>query len=97
MILDVAGYGQFIGIVFSLELTEQIFRRFAQDVDQYVEASPVRHAQDELLDSLAAAKLYDFLQHRDQTFCAFQGESFLTDVPGVQIPLYAFGSGQVLQ
>ena len=46
-----------IVVVLALELREQLLRRFAQHVDQYVEAAAMRHAEHELLDADLAAVL----------------------------------------
>ena len=85
------------GFDLSLEFTEEVFRRFAEDIDQDIETSPVRHPDDNFSDSRRSRDLNQLLQSGDQGLAPFQGEPLLTNEPGMQVPFKPFRRGQALE
>ena len=85
------------GFDLSLEFTEEVFRRFAEDIDQDIETSPVRHPDDNFSDSRRSRDLNQLLQSRNQGLAPFQGETLLTNEPGMQIALQPFCCRQALE
>src|SRR5690606_16442598 len=59
-----------------------------------VQPAAVRHADHDLLHALLASALNQLVENRNQRLAALEREPLLADVPSVQIPLDAFGSGQ---
>ena len=97
VVFHVAGVGMFVVIELAFEFIEQFARRFAERVDQHVEAAAMGHAQHHILDAIAAGAADHHVEHRDQCVAAFQRETLLADVLGVQVALEAFGRGQTFQ
>ena len=68
----------------SLKLIKNLLIGFAHDVSKHIQAAPVGHTYDNLLNS----KFSSFIDHGIQSgygrFAPFQGEAFLTDVFGMQ-------------
>ncbi len=81
----------------ALEFLEQLTGRFADDVDQHIQPTPVRHTDDDFLHALSASLLHQLVHHRNQALAAFQGKAFLTDVAGVQVTLQPLGGDQPVQ
>ena len=77
-----------------IKLSKQIFGHLAHDVDQHIQAAAVRHAYDDFLHALRAGGLNQFVHGGYKAFSAFERETFLADVFGMQIALQALGSGQ---
>src|SRR5713226_4255636 len=76
MIFDVAGALDRVRIDRpALEFMKQRAVRLAHHLGQYVEASAMRHADDDFLDAEIAAALDDLLQRRNQRFRAVQTEA----------------------
>ena len=95
VVLDVAGTGEVRRVVLALELREQRGRRLAEHVDEHIEATAVRHADDELFGTERTAGLDHIVEQRDQRITAFEREAFLADVLRVQVTLEPFGSGEL--
>src|ERR1019366_514518 len=95
VILDVARAAQILEIVMTLEFAEQIFRRFAEQIHQHVEAAAMRHADDGLLDAGLAALLHQIVEQRYETVCAFERKALLAPIFGVQIAFQPLGGGQL--
>ncbi len=95
VVLHVTGMGGIIGMIkFALEFLEQLLRRLAEDIDQYVQAPAMGHADDDVLHAIAAGPLDQGIHQRDQAVATFQREALLADVLGVQIAFETFGGGQ---
>ncbi len=97
VVLHVARALQVRGVVLAFEFVEQHRGRFAQHVHQHVEPAAMRHADDAFLDALLSTLLDQIVEQRDQRVAAFERETFLTDVLGVQVALETFGGGQLPQ
>ena len=91
VVLHVARALHVRGVVLAFEFVEQHRGRLAEQVHQHVEAATMRHADDALFDALLAATLDEVVQQRDQRVAAFERETLLADVLGVQVALEAFG------
>ena len=83
--------------VLTLKLGKQIGWIFTQGVDQYVQATAVRHRNDDFLNTLRAAVLDQRVHCGNKALSTFERETFLTDVAGMQIALQTFGFGQLQQ
>src|SRR6202023_2058770 len=76
MIFDVAGAFDSVRIDrAALEFMKQRAMRLAHHLRQHVQASAMRHADDDFLDAEIAAALDDLLQRRDQRFSAVEAEA----------------------
>ena len=95
VVFDVAGAAQFRKIVLAFEFTEQIVRRLAEQIDEHVEAAPVRHAEDGLFDARLAALLHHVIEQRDQAIAALQREALLPDILAAQVSFQPFGRGHL--
>src|SRR6185437_1971402 len=84
-------------IVAALELGEDRKRRFAEYVDEHIEAPAMRHADDDLLDPRKAASLHEIIEQRDERIAALEREAPLADVLRVQIALEPLGARQLPQ
>ncbi len=58
MVFDIAVAGHRIGQVVLLELAEKLGIRLADDVGQDVQATPVGHAQDDLLEIAVGSRFH---------------------------------------
>jgi len=94
VVLDVARHLSRLHVHLALELLEQQGGRLAQQVDQHVEAAPVGHADDDLLDALGAGALHQLVEHGHQGLAALEREALLAHVAGVQVALHALGGGE---
>ncbi len=97
MILDIARTQRVVFLAITLELFEQHRRRLAEDIDQHVEASAVRHAHDHFFDALAARVKNGLVQQWNQAVAALQRETLLADVACMQVFFEAFRRGQHAQ
>src|SRR5690606_11700051 len=95
VILDVA-IGKRLAVL-AFEFGEQITGHLAHDVDEHVEATAVRHAYNDFLDSVFAGMVDQFVHRDDEALAAFQREALLTHILGMQVTLEAFGIGKLLQ
>ena len=77
----------------AFELVEQFTRVLAQDVDQHIQTTPVRHADHGFHHAVAAQPLQPLVQHRNQTFRSFQAEPFGPWIAAVQVLLEPFCRG----
>ena len=82
---------------FALKFIEQIRWQFADNVDQHVEATAMRHADDDFFDALLATVLYEPIEQRDGAFAAFERKALLADVLFVQILLQRPGGNYAVQ
>ena len=80
-----------------VKLRKQLRGHLAQGVHEHVQTSPVRHADHDLLHACYTGFLHQFVHRSDEAFSAFQRETLLADVFGVQITLEAFCGCEVLQ
>ena len=81
----------------TFEFLEQLSRSLADNIDEHIETTAVRHADNHFPDTDAAATVDQFIQQRDQAVTAFQREALLSHVACVQVALEAFRCGQALQ
>jgi TRAP-type mannitol/chloroaromatic compound transport system substrate-binding protein len=81
----------------SFELFEELVRLLAENVDQHVESTPVRHADHGLEHDMHTEALQSFVQQRDQTLAALKSEAFRTGKPAMQILLKTFGGRESLE
>ncbi len=95
VVLDVARAAQLGEIVLALELAEQILGRFAEHVDQHIQAPAVRHGDDGFLDAHLAALLHQIVEQGNETVAALEREALLAHVLGVQVALQTFRRGQL--
>ncbi len=58
-----------------LELAEDQLRTLVDDVGQDVQPAAMRHAEDDLVDALAARLFHREIQQRDEAFSPFKGEA----------------------
>ena len=82
---------------FALEFVEQFTRVLAEDVHEYVEAPAMRHRNDRFDDAVRTGALNRFVQHRNQTFAAFQAESFRAGKLVLQVAFESFSGGETLE
>ena len=68
---------------------------FVEQVGQNIEATPVSHADDHLIDIQYPPGFYQSLQQRQQSFAPFYGEALLADVAGVEKLLKLFSLDQL--
>ena len=68
----------------ALELLEQDRGQLAEDVDEHVEAAPVRHPDDDLAGRPRSRPLDDLVEQRDEALAPLEGEPLLPRVAGVQ-------------
>ena len=80
-----------------VELGEQVLGHLAEGVDQHVQPAAVRHADDDLLHTFLAAALDQLVHRSDEAFSAFQRETLLAHVLGVQVALKPLGRGDPLE
>ena len=95
MIFEVARSFHFLRVDVALEFFKKQFGGLAKYVDEHVDTAAVRHANHEFLQSRAAADLNQLVEHRNQALTAFEGESLLPNVAGVQVAFDALGSRQL--
>jgi hypothetical protein len=81
----------------ALELVEDDVIGLAHHGGQHVQATPVRHAQDDVLHAQRAAALDDLLHGRDHGLAAIQAEALGPREALVQEALEALGLDQLLQ
>ena len=67
-----------------VKLCKQVFRLLAHGIDQYIEAPPVRHADHDFLNTLAACGLDQFVHGGDKALSAFKREALLSHIFGMQ-------------
>ena len=80
-----------------VELGKQITGHLAQGVDEHVQATPVGHADDDLLNAFGARLLDQLVDCGDEALAAFQRKALLPDKLGVQEALKPFGGGQPVE
>jgi hypothetical protein len=97
VVLHVAGTLLVRRVVAPLELGEQLRRRLAEHVDQYVQPAAMRHADDDLLRARLAAALHEVVQQRNQRIAAFQREALLPHVARVEVSLQHLGRRKLPQ
>ena len=95
VVLDVAR-GEILRLL-ALELVEQHRRRLAQRVDEHIQATTVRHADDDIVNAAAARDANHFIERDNQRFAAFKREALLPDVARVQVALERLGSRQAFK
>ena len=81
----------------AFELVEQDVERLAHNVGQHVQAATVRHTNDYLIKALACSSVNHRVHERDEGFRAFEGETLLTHVLGLQEVLKSLGGVKLLQ
>ena len=80
-----------------VEFSEYLLRALAQNVDEHVQAAPVRHAEDDLIDALIAGPLDGQIEQRNEAFAAFQRKTLGADVFLLQELFENHGVGQPRQ
>ncbi len=91
MVFHIAGT-LYLGL--ALELLKQLRRLLAEDIDQYIETTTVRHPQHDFLGPVGGAAIDHFLDHRNQALATFQAKSFGTGVLGTEVFFQALGGGE---
>ncbi len=90
MVLDVA-----IGVVGGLEIVFELVKDqiegFAEDVDEHVEAAPMRHPHDHFFDAVFGSGVEELMERRDDGLDALEGESLLPLISGVEKGLEDLG------
>src|SRR4029077_551452 len=66
---------------------EELRRGLAEQVDQDIQPTAVRHPDDHFLDAAGAAPLYQVIEQRDEGVAALEREALLADVLRVQVAL----------
>ena len=97
VILHIAGSLEFVRIVSTLELLEQLLRRLAKNIDQNVHSATMCHADDDFFDAGHTTLLDDVVEHRNQTFGTFKRKPFLTHISSMQIAFNTLGTGELLE
>ena len=91
VVLHVARTVRGRGVHVALELREDLAVGLADDVRQHVEATAVRHADDDLVQAELGGLVDDRVHHRDDGLGALEGEPLLTHVLGLQEGLECLG------
>ena len=81
----------------AFKFVEQHGRRLAQNVDQYIQAAPVGHTDDDFFDTRGRRHATWFRAAGGSGCPRLQAKTFSADITGVQVFLEAFGRGQHLQ
>ena len=76
---------------------KQVLRHLAHGVDQHVQTATVRHADDDFLHALGTCRLDELVHCSDEALTAFERETLLANVLGVEEALQTFSSGQPVQ
>src|SRR5580658_773012 len=84
MIFDVTAAHRLVQLGSSFKLAEDLLVRFAHDVGQYIQASPVGHADNYLLNAERGGNIYNGIEGRDGILAALERETLLTDVFGMK-------------
>ena len=84
VVLHVPGALDGVRVHVALELGEDPGQGLAHGVGQHVQPAPVGHAHNRLPDAGPGGVREQLVQERDQGFAAFQGETLVADVLGVQ-------------
>src|SRR3569833_2112027 len=91
VVLDVAGALRAARVEVALELTEDLAVGLADDVGQDVEAAPVGHADDDLVEVFLCGAGDRRVEQRDQRLAALEREALLPDELGLQERLERLG------
>ena len=97
MVFDIPGPMPGDLVVLALELREQLRRTLAEDIDQHIEATAMRHADDNLPRRGPPGALDQLIQQWDQAVRTLQRKALLADIAGMQVLLQATRSDQALQ
>ncbi len=84
-------------VVLSLEFLEQLARRLAQDIDQHIEAPAMGHADHHLVHAAAPGVADQVIKLGNEGIAAFQRETLLTHIAGMQVFFDALGGGELQQ
>ncbi len=71
MIFDVSRSLEILWIIITLEFLEQVLRRLAKNVDKDIDASPMRHANNNLAHAVLATFLDQPIEYRYEAFSTF--------------------------
>src|ERR1700740_578151 len=91
VIFDVAGALEVAQVVCALELREERRRRFAEKIDEDVEAPAMGHADHDLFNPGAAAPLNEVIEQRQQGVATLEREALLADILGMEVALQPLG------
>ncbi len=97
VVLHVAGAVSGRRVHVALELREDLRVRLADDVRENVEATAVRHADDDLVELVLGGLVDDGVHHRDDGLGALEREALLADVLGLQERLERLGGVELAQ
>ena len=97
VVLHVAGAVRLRRVQVALELAEDLRVRLADDVGQHVEPAAVRHADDDLVERVFGGLVDHGVHHRDDGLGAFERESLLPNVFGLQERLERLGGVELGQ
>jgi hypothetical protein len=67
-----------------LEFAEKMFIKLIENVDLYIEASPVRHSHEDFAATSAPGKPEQGIEHRHEDLGPLDREAFLSHVAGVE-------------
>ena len=89
--------GRQIICVLALEFSKQVMRHLAEDIHQHIQTATVCHADHDLLHALASCALNQRVERRDKALTAFERETLLPDIFGVEITLQALGGRDAVE
>ena len=90
MVFHVPGTHHTYRIIGVGEFLEYFQIRLLEDIHQHIQASAVRHAQNNIVDTIDYGSLHQRIHHRNQSLSAFQGE---TSLPRVLLIEHDFKQG----
>ena len=95
MILDITGTEAWL--VAPLKLIKQISRVLAQQVDQHIDATPVRHANDGFRNARGAGPLHKFRHAGDEGFTTLKAKPLGAWVLGAEILFQPLGGDEAVE
>src|SRR5262249_40400415 len=91
VILHVAAAEERLGFGWAFKLAEDLVSRLSEDIREHVEATAMRHANDDFPHAHLPPFIQEGVQHWDQALCAIQTKALHGDVLGVEEVLESFG------
>ena len=81
----------------TFKLGEQITGHLAHDVHKHIQATTVRHTDNDFLDTRFTGMVHKLVHRSDKALASLERKALLSDVFCMEITLKAFGLGQLLQ
>src|ERR1700712_2814576 len=97
VILDVARTLRGSRVYVALEFGENLTERLTNNVGENVQATPVGHADHDLLHTVVGGAVREFRENCDGCFSAFEREALLANEAAVQEPFKLFATNQVFE